>query len=154
MILFILWYLFQSVVKCSLMLVPKVEKKSLTDRMKDNEALLLVLDLTGPNEDFLWHLICIVLSGKVVVTLYREASFMSTEGDGWGLRLELFYIRLWYQRGWELEVSWRAACWPKCWGKRIVSTFNLKTCVFISFHIDWLFTIFIEVSNGHIGRHN
>lgn len=53
MILFILWYLFQSVVKCSLMLVPKVEKKSLTDRMKDNEALLLVLDLTGPNEDFL-----------------------------------------------------------------------------------------------------
>lgn len=82
MILFILWYLFQSVVKCSLMLVPKVEKKSLTDRMKDNEALLLVLDLTGPNEDFLWHLICIVLSGKVVVTLYREASFMSTEGDG------------------------------------------------------------------------
>lgn len=64
MILFILWYLFQSVVKCSLMLVPKVEKKSLTDRMKDNEALLLVLDLTVPNEDFLWHLICIVLSGQ------------------------------------------------------------------------------------------
>lgn len=73
--------------------------------MKDNEALLLVLDLTGPNEDFLWHLICFVLSGKVVVTLYREASFMSTEGDGWGLRLELFYIRLWGQGG----ESWKSA---------------------------------------------
>lgn len=28
MILFILWFLFQSLVKCSLVLVPKVEKKS------------------------------------------------------------------------------------------------------------------------------
>lgn len=55
MILFILWYLFQRVVKCGLMLVSEV-KKSFTDRMKDNEASLCALDLTVPNGQFLWHL--------------------------------------------------------------------------------------------------